>query len=101
MGTTPRQNSNYAPHGRAMRYVIGDLRLDIGRQRVTRGAAVIPLPRLSFNLLVALARAAPDLLSCGELLEQVWPKAVVNPETVNQRVRLVRAALGDDAYSPR
>jgi TolB-like protein/DNA-binding winged helix-turn-helix (wHTH) protein len=84
-----------------MRYVIGDLRLDIGRQRATRGEAVIPLPKLSFNLLVALARAAPDLLSCGELLEQVWPKAVVNPETVNQRVRLVRAALGDDAYRPR
>ena len=101
MGTTPRQSSNSGPHGPAMRYVIGDLRVDIGRQRVTRGEAVIALPRLSFNLLVALARAAPDLLSCGELLEQVWPQAVVNPETVNQRVRLLRAALGDDAHSPR
>lgn len=101
MGTTPRQSSNSGPRGRATRYAIGDLRIDLGRQRVTRGEAVIALPKLSFNLLVTLARAAPDLLSCEELLEQVWPQAVVNPETVNQRVRLLRAALGDDACRPR
>lgn len=86
---------------RAPHYVVADLEIDGGRQQVLRDGVVIPVPGLSFDLLVALARAAPDLVSNHDLLEQVWPKSVVNPETLNQRVRLLRAALGDDSAHPR
>lgn len=72
---------------------IGDLRLDVGRQTVTRGEAEVPLPRLSFELLLALARGAPNLLSADELMSRVWPGLVVSPETVIQRVKLLREAL--------
>jgi Transcriptional regulatory protein, C terminal len=34
-------------------------------------------------------------------MEQVWPKAVVSPETLSQRIKLLRDALGDDPRSPR
>jgi DNA-binding response OmpR family regulator len=43
-------------------FVVGDLRVDVGQQRVTRSDAEIALPNLSFQLLVALIRAAPDVL---------------------------------------
>jgi pentatricopeptide repeat protein len=82
-------------------YRIDDLTLDIGLQRLTRGDEVIPLPALSFDLLLALAREAPNVLTYERLMELVWPGVVVNPETVTQRVKLVRDAIGDDPQQPR
>ena len=49
------------------RYRIGDLLLHVGTQQVTRENVEIPLTRLSFNLLLALARAAPEILTIDEL----------------------------------
>lgn len=83
------------------KYRVGDLLIDTGRQQVTRGASAIALPKLSYELLIALVRAAPNLLSLNALTQQVWPKAVVSPETVSQRVKLLRDALDDDPRKPR
>ena len=82
-------------------YRVGDLLIDTGRQRVTRDGNVIALPKLSYDLLIALVRAAPNLLSIDALMEEVWPKLVVSPETVSQRIKLLRDALGDDPRNPR
>jgi len=89
------------PDAVAPRYRVGDLSIDAGRQRVTRGESVIALPKLSYDLLMTLVRSAPDLVSLDELMGQVWPKAVVSPETLSQRVKLLRDALGDDPRAPR
>ncbi|MGE0582979.1 MAG: winged helix-turn-helix domain-containing protein [Steroidobacteraceae bacterium] len=85
----------------ARRYLIGDLVLDTGRQSLTRHGVAIVLPPLSFDLLVALATAAPDVLSNEAIAAAVWPGLVVSPETVTQRVKLLRQALEDDAHTPR
>jgi TolB-like protein/Flp pilus assembly protein TadD/DNA-binding winged helix-turn-helix (wHTH) protein len=82
-------------------YRVGDLLIDIGRQRVTRDTAELSLSQLSFELLLALTRAAPNVLSFDQLMERVWPGLVVTPETVSQRVKLVRDAIDDDSQSPR
>jgi DNA-binding winged helix-turn-helix (wHTH) protein len=80
---------------------INDLVINTGAKRVTRGDVEIALPKLSFDLLVALARAAPDTLSIDELMDRVWAQAVVSPATVAKRVELLRHALGDDSADPR
>jgi TolB-like protein/DNA-binding winged helix-turn-helix (wHTH) protein len=81
--------------------MVGDLYVDFGQQRVTRAGKDVTLPNLSFRLLQALVRAAPDVLSNESLMTQVWPGLVVSPETVNKRVNLLRDALGDDPREPR
>jgi len=73
-----------------------DLRVDVGRRIVSRGMDEIPLPKLSFDLLLALLQSAPNVVSIDEFMQQVWPGLVVSPETVSQRVKLLRDALGDD-----
>jgi TolB-like protein/DNA-binding winged helix-turn-helix (wHTH) protein len=82
-------------------YQLSDLVIDVTRQRVTRAAAEIALPKLSFDLLLVLIQAAPAVVSNDDLMAQVWPGLVVNPETVSQRVKLLRDALGDDPRAPR
>ena len=84
-----------------MIYRLDDLVLDTGRQSVHRAAEHIPLPKLSFDLLLTLVRSAPNLVSSDELMERVWPGLVVSPETLVQRVKLLRNALGDDPRAPR
>jgi DNA-binding winged helix-turn-helix (wHTH) protein len=96
-----RVNVRYSVPRELEVYEISDLVIDLARQRVTRADAEIALPKLSFDLLLVLMRAAPAVLSNNELMAQVWPGLVVSPETVSQRVKLLRDALGDDPRAPR
>ena len=41
-------------------FLVGDLHVDVGQQRVTRAGIEITLPNLSFQLLLALIRVAPN-----------------------------------------
>ena len=84
------------------RYRIADLTVDVEAVSVLREDGVpVPLPRLSFDLLVALARRAPDVVRTEELVATVWAGLAVSDETLTQRVALLRRALGDEAKNPR
>src|SRR5262245_32843725 len=78
----------------------GDLEVDGTRRRVLRAGAVIDLPRLSFDFLMALIEAAPAIVTYDELVVRVWRSHYVSPETIAQRVRLLRVSLGDSANDP-
>ena len=82
-------------------YRIGDLSLDLQARTLRRGDVLIELPPLSFGLLVLLAERAPEVVPHNEIAERVWAGRVVSPETLTQRVKLLRSALGDDARNPR
>lgn len=82
-------------------YQVDDLTIDLAPRRVKRAGTVIPLKALSFDLLVTLARAAPGLVSFDQLNERVWPGLVITPETIVQRVKLLRDALDDEPHAPR
>jgi adenylate cyclase len=83
-----------------MKYSVGDLTIDTGTQVVSRAGDTIALPKLSYDLLLVLVRAAPNLVSLDELMRLVWPGIVVSPETVSQRIKLLRDALHDDPREP-
>ena len=87
--------------GETTLFQVDDLLVDFGRRCVMRAGVDLKLPGLSFDLFVVLLRAAPNLVTVGRLMDVVWPDAVVNPETISQRVKLLRSALGDDVKSPR
>ena len=84
-----------------MIYRLGDLTIDTGRQQVSRGTESVTLSKLSYDLLMALVQAAPNVVSLDELMRLVWVGPVVSPETVTQRVKLLRDALEDDPRVPR
>jgi DNA-binding winged helix-turn-helix (wHTH) protein len=87
---------------RRERFRIADLTLDVEAVAVTReDGRALQLPGLSFDLLVALARRAPAVVSPDELVATVWGGIAVSDETLTQRVALLRRSLGDDAKSPR
>src|SRR5256885_9589158 len=67
-------------------FLVGDLYVDVGQLRVTRAGIEITLPYLSFQLLLALIRVAPNIISNDLLMARVWPGLIVSPETVAKRV---------------
>jgi len=83
------------------RYRLDDLVIDIPRQRVERDGALLDVSGLSFRLLEVLLEQGQRVVGFDELMDRVWAPAVVNEETVTQRVRLLRQALGDDGRNPR
>jgi TolB-like protein/DNA-binding winged helix-turn-helix (wHTH) protein len=87
--------------GDATLFRVDDLIVDLGRQRVMRAGVDLKLAGLSFDLLMTLVRAAPNIVTVRRLMDIVWPEAVVSSETVSQRIKLLRSSLGDDAKNPR
>lgn len=85
-----------SPHYRLL-----DLHIDLARQRVTRDGAVLDVQGLNFQLLACLLRHGEAVVDFDTLMAEVWAPAVVNEETVTQRVKLLRQALGDDGRNPR
>jgi adenylate cyclase len=83
------------------RYGVGNLVVDVQAGVVTRGSRRIDLPPLTFKLLVALVRHAPDVVRREELLETVWPGEFVGDATLSQRVALLRRALGERSGQAR
>jgi DNA-binding winged helix-turn-helix (wHTH) protein len=78
-----------------------DIDIDIVSGTVWRDGEVVDLPDLSFRLLRTLATRAPAMVSKDELIAEVWGDVIVSDETLMQRVRLLRQALGDDSQNPR
>ena len=85
----------------ASRFRIGDLTLDTGRRLLLCDSKPIPLGRLTYRLLLTLVEAAPDMVSHDELIDSVWGGRSASPETISQRIKLLRDALSDDPHNPR
>jgi DNA-binding winged helix-turn-helix (wHTH) protein len=81
-------------------YELADLSIDVGAMRVWQRDVELRLPPLSFELLLLLVRRAPDVVTRDECLGTIWRGVVVGPETLKQRVKLLREALGDSSRRP-
>ena len=85
-----------------LRYRLADLTLDAGQRRLCRGDEQIGLSKLTFDFLLTLVEAAPNLVTHDQLVEAVWgSRRVITPENLSQRLKLLRRALGEQADQPR
>ncbi|NMW24055.1 transcriptional regulator, partial [Rhodanobacter denitrificans] len=71
-------------------YQLLDLDIDLARQRVSRAGEVLDVQGLSFRLLACLLRHGDAVVDFDTLMAEVWAPALVNEETVTQRVKLLR-----------
>src|SRR3546814_17314023 len=82
-------------------FEFADLTLDARQCAVFRDGVRLPLPTLTYKLLLALVETAPALLTHDELAERAWRGRLLTPEQLTQRVLLLRRALGDAAETGR
>ncbi len=77
-------------------WVTGEITLDSVAQRAYKQHTPIELSELSFKVMLALVEAYPRPLSTQDLIDQVWQQVTVSPETVTQRIALIRRALNQE-----
>ena len=79
----------------------GDFVLDGSQRRLLRSGEDVYLPPKTFELLLHLLQNRGRVLTKDELLEAVWPEVNVVENTLAQRIREIREALGDAAQGGR
>ena len=72
----------------------------VTRRLIGPGGRVVELPPLSIRLLEVLHASAPAFVASDQLEAAVWPDTHLSPDTLKQRVRLVRRALEEAGYDP-
>src|SRR6266853_1163117 len=85
-----------APHER---YRFGPFELQPDNRRLLKDSATISLRPRAFDLLAALVDRAGHLVTKDELLDQVWPKMVVEEAALHVQVSALRKVLGADAIT--
>lgn len=74
-------------------YRFGDVTLEVGERRLTRGLDAVHLSPKAFDVLVALVRRAGRLVSKEDLLTEVWAGALVEEGILSVHVAALRKAL--------
>lgn len=82
-------------------YEFDTFRLEVAERRLCRAEEVIPLPPKAFDLLFVLLEHPGHLLEKEELLQAVWPDAVVEEVNLANTISLLRKAMGEGAHEHR
>src|SRR5260370_29560922 len=80
-------------------YRFGPFELQPDNRRLLKDGATISLRPRAFDLLAALVDRAGHLVTKDELLDQVWPKVVVEEAALHVQVSALRKVLGSDAIT--
>jgi non-specific serine/threonine protein kinase len=88
-----------APPGPPEHYRFGPFELQSEQRRLLKNGAAVSLRPRAFDLLITLLRRAGHLVTKDELLDQVWPKMVVEEAALHVQVSALRKILGSDAIT--
>src|SRR5277367_6292327 len=77
-------------------YASGQLEVDLRRREVRLRGVPAPIGGRAFEIIEVLIQAAGDLVTKDDLMERVWPGAIVEENTLQVHISAVRKALGPD-----
>src|SRR5205085_1048117 len=80
-------------------YRFGTFELQPDERRLLASGKPVRLGRHAFELLSALVENSGRLLTKDQLLERIWPKVIVEENTLQAHVSALRKALGADAIA--
>jgi predicted ATPase/DNA-binding winged helix-turn-helix (wHTH) protein len=75
-------------------YESGECEIDLARRELRILGSAVPLGGRAFEIIEALVYSAGELVTKAELINRVWPGAVVMENTLHVHVAAVRRALG-------
>ena len=82
-------------------WITGDICLDVMARQACKKHVLINLSDLSYQTMKALMAAYPHSVSNEQLVDQVWRHTAVSPETVTQRIAIIRKALVEADIDPK
>ncbi len=76
-------------------YEFDKFRLDVSERILWREGERLPLSEKAFDTLCSLVRRGNHLVSKDELLNEVWPDAIVEENNLDKNISLLRQVLGE------
>src|SRR6202046_3496581 len=76
-------------------FSFGPFVLHLPERRLEREGRQVRLGGRAFDILTVLVERAPDIVSCRELLELVWPKVTIDEAALRVHLTTLRRALGE------
>src|SRR6266478_4346451 len=80
-------------------YRFGRFELQPSKRRLLAAGAPVDVGSRAFDLLVVLVERDGHLVTKDELLERVWPNAIVEENTLQAQVSALRKILGPEAIA--
>ncbi len=78
---------------------VGNIVIDRGEYKITKGKEEITLPRKEFELLSLLASKPGKVFKRADILDSVWGnEVVVGGRTIDVHIRKLREKIGDDSF---
>ncbi len=87
--------------GEAHQIDLPPIRLDLKEGRLWNGERPVDLRPKTWKLIRYMVERPGELLTKQELIDAVWPDTIVTEASLNQAIRELRKALGDDARKPK
>jgi predicted ATPase/DNA-binding winged helix-turn-helix (wHTH) protein len=75
-------------------FASGECEVDLARRELRVLGSPVPVGGRAFDIIEVLARSAGELVTKDELMNRIWPGAVVVENTLQVHVAAVRRALG-------
>src|SRR5215467_1395989 len=75
-------------------YASGECEIDLARRELRILGSPVPVGGRAFEIIKVLAQSAGELVTKDELMNRVWPGAVVMENTLQVHAAAVRKALG-------
>src|SRR5215472_9772965 len=88
------QSVGMPPKGTRPIYVSGECEVDLVRRELRVNGAPVPIGGRAFDFMEVLVRSAGELVTKDELMDQLWPGAVVTENALQVLAGAVRKALG-------
>ena len=85
--------TNPAPGTRPV-YISGDCEIDLDRRELRVQGSPVPVGGRAFEIIEVLASAVGELVTKDELMNRIWPGAIVMDNTLTVHTAAVRKALG-------
>ena len=82
--------------GRRPVYASDGWEIDLARRELRSAGVTVPLGGRAFEIVSVLVQADGELVSKNDLMDQVWPGAIVEENALQVHIAAIRKALGDD-----
>ncbi len=74
----------------------GQWEVHLGRRELLASGIAVPIGARAFEIVEVLVRSANELVTKDDLMDRIWPGAIVGENTLQVHISAIRKALGPD-----
>ncbi len=82
--------------GRNLVYESGHWQVDLGQRELLARGVAVPIGARAFEIIEVLVGSANELVTKNDLMDRIWPGAIVGENTLQVHISAIRKALGQD-----